>query len=132
MNFATAHTLLLVATLICILVPISSSSSSALTPHPGPPIGVYCITDCGPDLLINIILTILGCATSTLPLLRAQLIKNSYLPGCLHALYLLYVSHEHRQNVRRGIDFVSDAPGVFSPEAQEGQTVNKMAEVLRG
>lgn len=48
---------------------------------------------CGADLLINICLTILG-----------------YFPGHIHAFYLLYVQHNHRET-----GDVSKAGGVFSP-----------------
>jgi uncharacterized membrane protein YqaE (UPF0057 family) len=37
-----------------------------------PPIGVFLERGCGPDLLINVLLTILG-----------------YIPGIIHALYVL-------------------------------------------
>jgi len=37
-----------------------------------PPVGVFLERGCGPDLLINILLTILG-----------------YIPGILHALYII-------------------------------------------
>ncbi|CCU76326.1 plasma membrane proteolipid 3 [Blumeria hordei DH14] len=38
-----------------------------------PPLGVFLERGCGPDLLINILLTILG-----------------YIPGIIHALYIIF------------------------------------------
>lgn len=48
---------------------------------------------CGADLLINICLTLLG-----------------YFPGHIHAFYLLYVQHNHRET-----GDMTKASGVFSP-----------------
>ncbi|KAH9857018.1 UPF0057-domain-containing protein [Lenzites betulinus] len=40
--------------------------------HPPPPLGVFLERGCGADLLINILLTVLG-----------------YIPGIIHALYII-------------------------------------------
>ncbi|KAK3621335.1 hypothetical protein LTR56_022871 [Elasticomyces elasticus] len=45
-----------------------------------PPAGVYLLTGCGADVLINIILTCLG-----------------YFPGHVHAFYLIYVYYKERE-----------------------------------
>ncbi|KAA8905850.1 hypothetical protein FN846DRAFT_949793 [Sphaerosporella brunnea] len=66
-----------------------------------PPIGVFCVAGCGPDLLINILLTILG-----------------YLPGHIHAFYLIWVYYERKHDRRAGIIHAQRAPGIFSERVQ--------------
>lgn len=45
---------------------------------------------------------------------------NSYLPGHLHAFYLLYVFYDRRHDTGLGLPLKGEAPGVFSPELQRG------------
>jgi hypothetical protein len=60
------------------------------------------VAGCGPDLVINICLTILG-----------------YLPGHIHAFYIEYVYYDRREQARQG--FLSEpAPGVYSDHVQSG------------
>lgn len=99
-----------------------------------PPLGVYAIAGCGGDLLINIVLTILGYALR-LPhnsfLTSGTFVKHStaadnsacvnrYIPGHLHAIYLLYVLYDRRHHTGQGLPLAREAPGVFSPEVQRG------------
>ncbi|KAF2827065.1 UPF0057-domain-containing protein [Ophiobolus disseminans] len=70
-----------------------------------PPIGVFLTAGIGPDLLINLLLTILG-----------------FFPGHIHAFYIEYVFYKRRDEVRRGIISVGRAPGVFSERVQSGGT----------
>ncbi|PWY74757.1 hypothetical protein BO83DRAFT_14682 [Aspergillus eucalypticola CBS 122712] len=66
-----------------------------------PPLGVFMISGCSVDLLINILLTILG-----------------YLPGHVHAFYLEYVYYANR-NAGSG-EAPRRAPGVYSERIQRG------------
>ncbi|KAI2898932.1 hypothetical protein CBS76997_746 [Aspergillus niger] len=66
-----------------------------------PPLGVFMISGCSVDLLINILLTILG-----------------YMPGHVHAFYLEYVYYANR-NAGTG-DAPRRAPGVYSERIQRG------------
>ncbi|KAF2852018.1 UPF0057-domain-containing protein [Plenodomus tracheiphilus IPT5] len=68
-----------------------------------PPLGVFLISGCGPDFLINILLTILG-----------------YFPGHIHAFYIEYVYFKRRDEVRAGIYNARPAPGVYSKRVQSG------------
>ncbi|KAF2651267.1 hypothetical protein K491DRAFT_550072, partial [Lophiostoma macrostomum CBS 122681] len=70
-----------------------------------PPVGVFLISGCGADLLINILLTILG-----------------YFPGHIHAFYLEYVYYSRRDQARAGVDPLVNgrAPGVYSERVQSG------------
>ncbi|KAI9828437.1 MAG: hypothetical protein M1832_002865 [Thelocarpon impressellum] len=68
-----------------------------------PPIGVAMVAGCGPDLLINICLTILG-----------------YFPGHIHAFYVIYIYHERREALRRGVVSEPRAPGIYSERVQSG------------
>ncbi|BCS27627.1 YqaE/Pmp3 family membrane protein [Aspergillus puulaauensis] len=63
-----------------------------------PPLGVFLISGCGADFLINILLTILG-----------------YFPGHIHAFYLEYVYYHNRDSMTPG-----RAPGVYSDRIQQG------------
>ncbi|KAL2863308.1 YqaE/Pmp3 family membrane protein [Aspergillus lucknowensis] len=63
-----------------------------------PPLGVFLISGCSVDFLINILLTILG-----------------YLPGHIHAFYLEYVYYQNREAVA-----AQPAPGVYSDRIQRG------------
>ncbi|CAL3966950.1 hypothetical protein PZA11_003401 [Diplocarpon coronariae] len=68
-----------------------------------PPLGVLMIAGCGPDLLINIIFTLLG-----------------YFPGHVHAIYLI-AEYYHRRGLRRkGVFLTNDAPMIFSHKVQSG------------
>ncbi|KAK5130433.1 hypothetical protein LTR08_002132 [Meristemomyces frigidus] len=69
-----------------------------------PPVGVYLISGCEADLLINICLTILG-----------------YFPGHIHAFYLLWVYYDRRELMRQGIVDNRAAPGVYSQDLQKGE-----------
>ncbi|KAL6237560.1 hypothetical protein BDW75DRAFT_238171 [Aspergillus navahoensis] len=67
-----------------------------------PPLGVFLISGCSVDFLINIMLTFLG-----------------YLPGHIHAYYLEYVYYKNLEAV------VADpAPGVYSDRIQRGEQYN--------
>ncbi|KAH9218535.1 hypothetical protein DL95DRAFT_360196 [Leptodontidium sp. 2 PMI_412] len=68
-----------------------------------PPVAVLMIAGCGPDFLINIILTLLG-----------------YFPGHLHAFYLIGVYYYRKDQRRHGIYLPRDAPGIFSRKVQSG------------
>lgn len=46
--------------------------------------------------------------------------QNSYVPGHIHAFYLLYVFYDRRHRTGEGIPLAEEAPGVFSPEVQSG------------
>ena len=61
------------------------------------------IAGCGADLFINICLTILG-----------------YLPGHLHAFYLIWVYHQRREEASNGIFDSRRRPGVYSDNVQTG------------
>ncbi|KAK0127557.1 hypothetical protein ONS96_007091 [Cadophora gregata f. sp. sojae] len=68
-----------------------------------PPIAVLMLAGCGPDFLINIILTLLG-----------------YFPGHLHAFYLIGVYYYRRDQRRNGMFISRGAPGIFSRRVQSG------------
>ncbi|KAK5014931.1 hypothetical protein BJ546DRAFT_1061067 [Cryomyces antarcticus] len=68
-----------------------------------PPLGVYLVSDCGADLLINVVLTCLG-----------------FLPGHIHAFYVEYVYYDRREKARQGRYESARAPGVYSDKAQTG------------
>ncbi|EHY55129.1 hypothetical protein HRR83_005618 [Exophiala dermatitidis] len=68
-----------------------------------PPIGVYLVSGCGADLLINICLTLLG-----------------YFPGHIHAFYVEYVYFDRRDRARHGQLTGRPAPGVYSDRVQNG------------
>ncbi|KAK4991689.1 hypothetical protein LTR50_001697 [Elasticomyces elasticus] len=68
-----------------------------------PPAGVFIISGCGADLLINIGLTILG-----------------YFPGHIHAFYLEYVYFDRQVQAREGFVPAEPAPGVYSDNIQAG------------
>jgi len=68
-----------------------------------PPVGVFLLSGCGADLLVNICLTLLG-----------------YIPGHIHAFYLIYIYYHHRSQSRVGILAEYRAPFIFSNEIQNG------------
>ncbi|KAI9722956.1 MAG: hypothetical protein M1812_001405 [Candelaria pacifica] len=68
-----------------------------------PPVGVYLVSGCGADLLINICLTILG-----------------YIPGHIHAFFLEYIFYQRREDAREGRVAARRAPGVYSENVQTG------------
>ncbi|KAF7509160.1 hypothetical protein GJ744_008387 [Endocarpon pusillum] len=70
-----------------------------------PPVGVFMISGCSADLIINICLTLLG-----------------YIPGHLHAFYLEYVYFDRREKGRLGQIGSDPAPGVYSDDIQTGGT----------
>ena len=73
-----------------------------------PPVGVYVVAGCGPDLLINIALTILG-----------------YFPGHIHAFYVIYVYYNKKEQASEGFYDNRPAPGVFSDNVQTGGQVSE-------
>jgi uncharacterized membrane protein YqaE (UPF0057 family) len=75
-----------------------------------PPVGVYVVAGCGPDLLINIALTILG-----------------YFPGHIHAFYVIYVYYNKKEQASEGFYDNRPAPGVFSDNVQTGGQVSEHA-----
>jgi len=68
-----------------------------------PPVGVFLVSGCGADLLINICLTLLG-----------------YIPGHIHAFYLEYVYLKRREEQREGRFTATRAPGIYSDRVQSG------------
>jgi uncharacterized membrane protein YqaE (UPF0057 family) len=70
-----------------------------------PPIGVFLVSGCGADLLVNICLTILG-----------------YIPGHIHAFYIEYVYFDRRERSRLGQLTAENAPGIYSERVQTGGT----------
>lgn len=68
-----------------------------------PPVGVYVVAGCGADLLINVALTILG-----------------FLPGHIHAFYVIYVYYNKKEQASEGFYDNRPAPGVFSDNVQTG------------
>lgn len=77
--------------------------SPFLTTSPVPPIGVYIVAGCGADLLINIALTILA-----------------FLPGHLHAFYVIYVYYSKKEQISEGLYDNRPAPGVYSSNVNHG------------
>ncbi|KAK3297496.1 uncharacterized protein B0H64DRAFT_125245 [Chaetomium fimeti] len=69
-----------------------------------PPIGVAMLAGCGADLLINIILTV----------------WLFWLPGVLHAFYLLIVYYDRREKYKVGGPPLKRAPFIFSDKVQSG------------
>jgi uncharacterized membrane protein YqaE (UPF0057 family) len=80
-----------------------SNTSNTDQPPPVPPIGAFAVAGCGPDLLINLILTLLG-----------------WIPGHLHAFYMIYAYYDRRGKRHRGEWIGSDAFGIFSRNVQTG------------
>ncbi|KAK2743529.1 hypothetical protein FQN57_004826 [Myotisia sp. PD_48] len=72
-----------------------------------PPVGVFFISGCSPDLLINIILTLLG-----------------YFPGHIHAFYCEYVYYDRKGRGRDGRAMARKAPGIFSKRIQNGGEID--------
>ncbi|PKS07954.1 hypothetical protein jhhlp_006566 [Lomentospora prolificans] len=68
-----------------------------------PPIGVFAVAGCGMDLFINICLTLLG-----------------FLPGTIHAFYVLYVYYDRREQARIGAPLPARASGIYSNRVQNG------------
>ncbi|KAM0723583.1 hypothetical protein Q7P37_000570 [Cladosporium fusiforme] len=68
-----------------------------------PPIGVYIVAGCGADLFINICLTILA-----------------FLPGHIHAFYVIYVYYSKKEQASEGYYDNRPAPGVYSSNVQTG------------
>ncbi|EEH42731.2 hypothetical protein PABG_11882 [Paracoccidioides brasiliensis Pb03] len=68
-----------------------------------PPLGVFFISGCSPDLLINVCLTLLG-----------------YFPGHIHAFYCEYVYYDRRGRGSQGRMACYRAPGIFSERIQRG------------
>lgn len=61
--------------------------------------GVAIVAGCGADVLINICLTVLG-----------------YIPGHIHAFYIIYVYYNRREQARS----YERAPGIYSERVQTG------------
>ncbi|KAI9898425.1 hypothetical protein N3K66_006785 [Trichothecium roseum] len=68
-----------------------------------PPVGVAMVAGCGMDLFINICLTLLG-----------------YIPGHIHAFYLLYVYYDRKEQAHEGMYATRRAPGIYSDKVQTG------------
>ncbi|OQO15312.1 hypothetical protein B0A48_00695 [Cryoendolithus antarcticus] len=68
-----------------------------------PPVGVYLVSGCGADILINICLTLLG-----------------YIPGHIHAFYIEYVYYKRQEERQQGFVDNRQAPGVYSDNVQSG------------
>lgn len=101
---------LILITLLCKTLPESSPSfhppphgrQGTNTQHPTvPPVGVALVAGCGADVLINLGLTLLG-----------------YIPGHLHAFYILYVYYS-RQDAPAASSY-ERAPGIYSERVQTG------------
>ncbi|KAK5137757.1 hypothetical protein LTR08_007329 [Meristemomyces frigidus] len=76
-----------------------------------PPVGVYLVSGCGADLLINICLTLLG-----------------VIPGHVHAFYLIWVLEKKKEQAQQGIVDNRAAAGVYSQNVQTGgQTYGTIA-----
>ncbi|KAK4156456.1 hypothetical protein C8A00DRAFT_30624 [Chaetomidium leptoderma] len=71
-----------------------------------PPLGVAIMAGCGADLLINVLLTIW-----------------LWIPGVIHAFYLLFVYYDRRQKYKFGASPVHRAPFVYSDKVQSGGMV---------
>ena len=56
-----------------------------------------------PDLCINVLLTLLA-----------------FLPGHIHAFYILYVYYDRRDQARLGLPPLAPAPAIFSENVQRG------------
>ncbi|KAK3615699.1 hypothetical protein LTR56_026430, partial [Elasticomyces elasticus] len=77
----------------------------------------FTIAGCGPDILINIVLTCLG-----------------FFPGHIHAFYLEYIFLAKRKQVMAGLDgdYNDDnAPFVFSERVNKGQEYGTTREGMR-
>ncbi|KAH6640940.1 hypothetical protein F5144DRAFT_545058 [Chaetomium tenue] len=68
-----------------------------------PPFSVFILAGCGPDLLINILLTLW-----------------IWFPGVIHALYLLTVYYDRRNKYKVGVRPVKRMPFIFSDKVQSG------------
>ncbi|TKA29495.1 hypothetical protein B0A50_03508 [Salinomyces thailandicus] len=68
-----------------------------------PPVAVFIIAGCGADVLVNICLTLLG-----------------YLPGHIHAFYLMYVYYNKKEQAANGVYDSRPAPAVYSDNVQTG------------
>ncbi|KAJ4346839.1 uncharacterized protein N0V89_010771 [Didymosphaeria variabile] len=68
-----------------------------------PPVGVLAVAGCGADFIINICLTVLG-----------------YIPGHIHAFYLMYVFYERKGEVKRGEYHSRSAAGIYSERVLRG------------
>ncbi len=70
-----------------------------------PPVGVFMVSGCSADFVINLCLTILG-----------------YIPGHIHAFYIEYVYFDRREKGRLGQLTSENAPGIYSDRVQSGGT----------
>ena len=86
-----------------------------------PPVGVYIISGCGADLLINICLVCTLASLYTLNRL-ADCIQTllGVLPGHVHAFYLEYVYFERKEQVQQGIVDNRIPAGVYSQNVHSG------------
>ncbi|KAH6850765.1 hypothetical protein B0I37DRAFT_372348 [Chaetomium sp. MPI-CAGE-AT-0009] len=71
-----------------------------------PPLGVAMLAGCGADLLINILLTVW-----------------LWLPGAMHAIYLLIVYYDRREKYKAGYPPLRRAPFVFSDKVLSGGAI---------
>ena len=86
-----------------------------------PPLGVFLISGCSADLLINILLTILGYVPFYQSLsTKRRLTTYRYFPGHIHAFYLEYVYYNRRGSSADGSAFTKPATGVYSERIQTG------------
>lgn len=85
-----------------------------------PPLGVFLVSGCGADLLINICLTILGYVLQAPLTLNRRLTNYSVFPGHIHAFYVEYVYLERREQQREGRLVAQRAPGIYSERVQTG------------
>lgn len=73
-----------------------------------PPLTVWIVAGCGMDLFINICFTLLG-----------------YIPGHIHAFYVLYVYYDRGEQAREGHLDTRPAPGIYSDRIQRGSAHNR-------
>lgn len=71
-----------------------------------PPLGVYIVAGCGPELVINIALTILG-----------------FLPGHIHAFYVIYVHYNKKDQVSERFFDSLPVSDVYNDNVQTGGQV---------
>jgi uncharacterized membrane protein YqaE (UPF0057 family) len=75
-----------------------------------PPVGVYIVAGCGPELVINIALTILG-----------------FLPGHIHAFYVIYVYYNEKEQASER--FYDDLPAsdMYNDNVRTGGQVRNLS-----
>jgi uncharacterized membrane protein YqaE (UPF0057 family) len=82
---------------------------------------------CGADLLINVLLTIWLYVLSASRSLTNELVQltnqTSWVPGVIHAFYLLFVYYDRRDKYKIGAPPLTRAPFVYSDKVQSGGLV---------